>query len=252
MRTVRAALGYAGNVARQAPVGLFPDSPSPKSLARLERVRSRQKVDREAMIQALKTAAGPIHLTVNCVESLSEAAAVIVDTIIAFPTEWGGPRQVCTWDHPLIDSLELAPLLAAHGIPVVSRSSFIPPHTESVSGDRREALRKGVADSYVGITAADFCVADSGTLVVRTRPGQPRSVSLIPSIHVAVITADRIVADFKELYAVLRWGEAFPTIDLTTCMTFISGPSKTADIEATLVHGAHGPRALVLIVIDGQ
>jgi L-lactate dehydrogenase complex protein LldG len=73
---------------------------------------------------------------------------------------------------------------------------------------------------------------------------------LVPSIHLAVITADRIVADFKELYAALRWGDPSHAVDLTNCLTFISGPSKTADIEATLVHGAHGPRALVLVVID--
>ena len=67
---------------------------------------------------------------------------------------------------------------------------------------------------------------------------------------VATEPVAQIVADFKELYASLRWGDPSSPGDLTTCLTFISGPSKTADIEATLVHGAHGPRALYLVVID--
>jgi len=102
------------------------------------------------------------------------------------------------------------------------------------------------------VTSADFCLADTATLVLRNRPGQPRSVALVPSIHIAVITLDQIVADMKELFALLRWvahfpaGRAFPNY-----MSFISGPSKTADIEATMVHGAHGPREVHLFVITG-
>ncbi|PIE68156.1 MAG: lactate utilization protein C [Deltaproteobacteria bacterium] len=248
--TVRSALGHAGDLSRQAPNGLFPTHPSEKSLARLERIRHRQEDERDALIQRLKTAAEPISLEVHCVSSASGAATVMVDKIVSVPTEWNGPRQVCTWNDPLIDSLGLKSLLAKHGIPVVSMTDFVPlADADRISADQQAALRKGVVDSFVGITTADFCVADTGTLVLRTRPGQPRSVSLVPSIHMAVITADRIVANFKELYAILRWNSPDDGVDLSTCMTFISGPSKTADIEATLVHGAHGPRAMVLIVI---
>ena len=140
--------------------------------------------------------------------------------------------------------------MGQHRIPVVSPATFVPPGTERPSGDQRAALRGAVAASFVGVTAADFCVADTATLVLRTRPGQPRSMSLVPSIHIAVITADRIVADLKELYALLHWGDPDGKPDLTTCMTFVTGPSKTADIEATLVHGAHGPRAVTLVIIE--
>ena len=92
-------------------------------------------------------------------------------------------------------------------------------------------------------------MAESATLVLPIRPGQPRSISLVPSIHIAVITADQILANFKELYALLRWGPKGEGAELDNCLSFISGPSKTADIEATLVHGAHGPRELILIVL---
>jgi L-lactate dehydrogenase complex protein LldG len=95
-------------------------------------------------------------------------------------------------------------------------------------------------------------MADAAALVMRTRPGQARSVSLVPSIHVAVIQMDQVIADLKELYALLKWDPEYNNEGLTNCMTFISGPSKTADIEATMVHGAHGPREVYIFVIESN
>jgi L-lactate dehydrogenase complex protein LldG len=112
-----------------------------------------------------------------------------------------------------------------------------------------ESLRQHIIDSYIGITSADFCMADTATLVMRTRPGQARSVSLVPAIHIAVVELNRIIADLKELYALLKWDPQESKDGVTNCMTFISGPSKTADIEATMVHGAHGPREVHLFVL---
>jgi L-lactate dehydrogenase complex protein LldG len=249
MKMVREALGHPGNRRRQAPPGLFPNAPSAKSLERLKRIDARAPTERRVLIDTLRRAAEPINLEVVVAPSAEAAAAVIVDTVGSSPTEWGGSRKVCAWDHPLIDSLGLAAALARQEIPLVTVGSLFPAAGEGLTGDQRSAWRRAVIDCFVGITAADFCVADTATLVLRTRPGLPRGVSLVPSIHIAVITVDRILADLKELYAVLRWGDAPSPADLTTCMTFISGPSKTADIEATLVHGAHGPKRACLFVI---
>jgi L-lactate dehydrogenase complex protein LldG len=83
------------------------------------------------------------------------------------------------------------------------------------------------------------------------RPGHARSVSLVPAIHIAVIEIRSIIANLKELYALIKHGDGLPG-GLTNCMTFITGPSKTADIEAVMVHGAHGPRELYLYVITGD
>jgi len=95
-------------------------------------------------------------------------------------------------------------------------------------------------------------VAGSATLVMRTRPDQPRAVSLVPSIHVAVITLDQIIESLEELYFRLNWDPKEQAEGLTNCMTFISGPSKTGDIELVMVHGAHGPRQLIVYVITDQ
>jgi L-lactate dehydrogenase complex protein LldG len=249
MKKVREALGYPAKRRREAPPDLFPEAPPAKSLTRLERIKARTPAERRALIDSLRRAAEPINCEVVVAASTAAAADAVVDTVAASPTEWGGSRKVCAWDEPLIDSLGLETALGRRDIPLVTTRSLFPAADNSLSDEQRGLLRREVIDSFVGITAADFCVADTATLVLRTRPGCPRSVSLVPSIHIAVITADRILADFKELYAALRWENAPAPADLTTCMTFISGPSKTADIEATLVHGAHGPKRLCLFVI---
>ena len=249
MRAVRQALGHPGSVPRTTPPDLFRSHPSEKSQRVLDRVTHRSPAQRQELLESLMDAAKPINLDVDIASSFEEAATAIADRIASAPVEWAGPRKVCTWDHQLIQRLGLESKLAAHDIPVISSLDFLMDSPNRVPEKQRQRLRQGIIESFVGVTSADYCVADTATLVLKTGPGQPRSISLVPSIHIAVITADQVMADFEELYAVLRWQRAGRTVDLSTCMTFISGPSKTADIEATLVHGAHGPKAMWLYII---
>jgi L-lactate dehydrogenase complex protein LldG len=244
-QTVRAALGHPVQRRRMPPPDLYASEPSPESRRLLEQIRSRRRADRRALLEDLNAAAGPINLKVVAADSVAAAQRIIVETVTATPTEWGGAKQVCAWRHPLIDRLTLATALDGHGIPLIVAEADDDPRA-------RGALARAVRDSYIGVTAADYCLADTATLVLRTRPGQPRSTSLVPSVHLAVITAEQVLANLKELYAVLRWRDHSGEPDLSNCLTFVSGPSKTADIEATLVHGAHGPREVVVIVLENE
>jgi L-lactate dehydrogenase complex protein LldG len=156
--------------------------------------------------------------------------------------EWGDQKIVVAWDHPLVRRLALAERLQPSGIPV---------YIQPVGAEQQSAFRKHAESALIGVTAADYCIAETATLIMKTRPGQPRCVSLLPSIHIAIIRLDQILTNLKELYTLFKWNPTEQAEGITRCMTFITGPSKTADIEATLVHGAHGPRELTIIVLTG-
>jgi L-lactate dehydrogenase complex protein LldG len=209
----------------------------------LERIKNRTAEDRKKLLETLIEAAGPIHLTVRTCGNISAVTGAIAEVIRNKDPEWGDKKRVVAWQHPLIESLNLPDALSEQEVPVFF---------SDVNAPERETLRQRIIDSYIGITSADFCMADTATLVIRTRPGQARSISLLPAIHIAVIELDQIIADLKELYVLLKWDPQMSKEGVTNCMTFISGPSKTADIEATMVHGAHGPREVYIFVITAE
>jgi len=219
---------------------LFKSEMSDETRAILERLKNRTPAERKKLLATLIEAAGPINLKVISCEDVNSVTAGIVDLVRDKDPEWGHKKSVVAWQHPLIENLNLPAALSEQEVDVFFADS------KELKG---ENIRRHVIDSYIGITAADFCMADTATLVMRTRAGQARSVSLVPAIHIAVIELNQIIADLKELYALLKWDPQAKKEGLTNCMTFISGPSKTADIEATMVHGAHGPREVHVFVI---
>lgn len=105
-----------------------------------------------------------------------------------------------------------------------------------------------LANTDIGITGADFAIADTGTLVLLSGPKQPRLTSLLPPVHIAILEKETIVPNIHALFA--RLGKSYGNYDkLCSCISFITGPSRTADIELNLTLGVHGPgRAIVIIV----
>ncbi len=218
----------------------------------LQGIRDRTASQKLKLLTTLTEAAKPINLNVISLADESAVAAAIVELVEQKEPEWGEQKSVVSWKHALIERLNLSEGLEGLKVPIYFNECRDAGGSEDVPLENRKRFRQQIIDSYVGLTSADFCMADTATLVMRTRPGQARSVSLVPSIHIAVIGIDQIVANFKELVALLKWDSRHQAEGLTNCMTFISGPSKTADIEATMVHGAHGPREVYLYVITDQ
>ena len=97
----------------------------------------------------------------------------------------------------------------------------------------------------VGISTAQAAIAETGTLVLDSAEERHRLVSLVPPVHIAVVNASVIVETLSDALTLLQKKEISPAI------TFITGPSRTADIELTLAIGVHGPRELYVIV-DGS
>jgi len=99
------------------------------------------------------------------------------------------------------------------------------------------------ANAEVGVTGCDAVIAETGSLVTLSGGGKPRAASLLPPVHVAIVRRSEMFMTMGEYF------EKRPaTIATAACCTFITGPSRTADIELTLTVGVHGPRKVIVIV----
>ena len=97
----------------------------------------------------------------------------------------------------------------------------------------------------IGVTSADYALADTGTLVMISGAGESRLVSLLPPAHIAVVPVSRLLANLDDLLIRLPH-----PADTTSSMVLITGPSRTADIEQILVRGVHGPGDITVILVD--
>ncbi len=108
-------------------------------------------------------------------------------------------------------------------------------------------IRRGRAEDgdAVGVTACFAAIAETGTLMLLSGPDSPTRNNFLPDTHVVVLRASQVVAAYEEGWDRLRAKGAMPRT-----VNFITGPSRTGDIEQRLVLGAHGPRRLHIVLID--
>lgn len=107
------------------------------------------------------------------------------------------------------------------------------------------AQRALCATSDFGITSADYALANTGTLVMFSGPEEQRLVSLLPPTHIAVVPCSRLLSSLDELFVKVP-----RPADLSSSMVFITGPSRTGDIEQILVRGVHGPGIVHVVLVE--
>jgi L-lactate dehydrogenase complex protein LldG len=112
-----------------------------------------------------------------------------------------------------------------------------------VPGLRFEVTQQASAESKVGISQLDWAIAGTGTLVQDAVAVEKRLVSTLPAIHIALLGTERILQDLGSVLERLQPAQ----IDY---ISFITGPSRTADIERVLTIGVHGPERLIIVVVD--
>ncbi len=164
--------------------------------------------------RALEALAGKVFRAGSIEEALAYAAGVI------------GEREAVASSEPFLTRL---------GIDVLPRVR---------SGLEGQALRHACATAGVGITSAAYALADTGSLVMLSSAEQARLISLLPPVHVAIIESSRILTGLDELLSLTP----LPA-DLSSSMVFITGPSRTADIEQILIRGVHGPGEIHVIIV---
>ena len=148
-----------------------------------------------------------------------------------------GVDHVWRWDLAEVGVPGLDDVLRTVGV------SWVVPDPARVAS-RDASVRQA---ARVGITGADAGIATTGTVVLSSGPGRPRTVSLLPETHVAVVLASRL---FPTVEACLSAWEALYHTQPAN-IVFVSGPSRTADIEMTLVMGVHGPRHVHVVLVVG-
>ncbi len=108
--------------------------------------------------------------------------------------------------------------------------------------------RAAVGSDLVGITGAFCAIAETGTLMMLSGVHTPATTSLLPETHIAIVRAERIVRGMEDAWKLLR----DETGQMPRAVNFVSGPSRTADIEQTIVLGAHGPYRVHIVLVRGR
>jgi len=143
-----------------------------------------------------------------------------------------------------LDALELPPSLAAQK----SHAGVCWPEFADLdwsgAGLKIEA-RPTIGHDRLGITGSFCAIAETGTLVFTTGAATPTATTLLPDTHIAVLNADRIVSGMEEAFALVRSAYG----GLPRAINMISGPSRTGDIEQTIVLGAHGPFRVHILLL---
>ena len=196
---------------RRVPIGIDPESIDLESGDSTTDRFAREVV--AAGGECLRTPAGVLPATIAaCLVDL-EAARVIID----LPAEKLGLREACE----------------RVGIEV-----------QPADGDRSAFESAG---RTVGLTAVASAVAETGTVVLDASVGSPRGTSLLPDVHLAVVLESQIVPDLVDLLG----GDAALSGEQPSARTWVTGPSKTADIEGILITGVHGPGEWIVAIAEG-
>lgn len=178
----------------------------------------------ERFRQALEAVAG------HCLVVRGEAEAAEALRRVA---EQRGARRVAVSDSPLARRVVGLARLAAEVLETA-------------------APAEDLFDCDLGVTGAQWAVAETGTLVLESDAERHRLASLVPAAHVALVEARRVRQTLGEVLRDLSDRGGGGGVDLSRAVTFVTGPSRTSDIELTLAIGVHGPAELYVIIIEGE
>ncbi|HSE98607.1 MAG TPA: lactate utilization protein [Blastocatellia bacterium] len=186
---------------------------------------------KDQFVSELTRIGGKVHLAQD-----PESACLYLSELIAST----GNKSVVAWEETSRQSSSILSLLEAHGVRVI----------EDGEGTDRDLFLREAARAGLGITGVDYALADTATLVLLSGKGRARSVSLLPPVHVALLDSNKIVSGLDEFFSVCGYESGSDGRNLPSAITFITGPSRTADIELTLVVGVHGPQELHVVLME--
>lgn len=231
---VRQALGRVSDAA-QIPYGSAVGDPvelERQAAEARQRIASRQ---RELLEQFAATAALRSWKVFRA-PALEDALGYVTSLAVALSAS-----KVVRSNQEVFAELAVDAALQHRGVQVI-------PVAQSAGRDRAQ-LREEMASTAMGITGADYAVAETGSVVVLPRRGLSRLVSVVPPVHVALVRPQEVVASLDDVFLLRRLEYYRRGGDMGSYLNFITGPSRTADIEQTLVVGVHGPKEVHLVLL---
>ena len=178
----------------------------------------------EQFAQALTANLGEVRRAVDWKAALSEMDSILEEL---------SPRRVVLNDEQPLDRLPLS-----ERWPSLSWRK-----AGETAGDEPELLRAYCAAADLGISGADAALAETGSVIISSGVGRSRLVTLLPPVHLVLLPASRLFVD------IFTWTTARDS-DMAANVLLVSGPSKTADIEQTMAVGVHGPKRLIVLLIE--
>jgi L-lactate dehydrogenase complex protein LldG len=213
--------------------GKDPSPPSPPPHAETD---PGPKQDQETLIRTFEKECEAVDCRIYRAED-ELALGACLESIV----DGSGVKKAVRWRSSLLDAWHMDRHLQRLGVRIFR------PGQEQETRDNNPL--EWLEEAELGITGADFALADTGTLVLKSLPGRNRSFSLLPPVHVALLEPDRILPGLDDLiYRLSKDIQDHGTME--SCVTLITGPSKTADIEMILVNGVHGPREVHVILVE--
>jgi L-lactate dehydrogenase complex protein LldG len=188
-------------------------------------------------------------------ENAEEALGQVVDIVRSL-----GVTSVVRSCHQVLSCLELERPLRSKGVEVTTMAKDDrqnrPPNPADHETEVKSvtevhssaALREIAISAGLGLTGADYAIAETGSVVLAARQGVSRIVSLVPPVHIAVVKRGSVLPGLDELFTLMR--RDYGNEDLASYVNIISGPSRSADIEYTLVTGVHGPAETHMILLN--
>jgi L-lactate dehydrogenase complex protein LldG len=152
-----------------------------------------------------------------------------------------GVNQIVRTSQDVFGQVPLDEAFSAQGVSLTTAAL-------DVVGDR-ESVRQAIIEAGIGITGADYAVAETGSVVLMPRKGLSRLASVVPPVHVALVRPEDLVESLDDVFLLRRLDYHQNGGDMGSYLNFITGPSRTADIEQTLVIGVHGPREVHMVLL---
>ncbi len=222
LATVRRSLDRPGTVSSQ--------SNGDPSVAAQE-VAPQQTPDREQLVKRFEEEVKKVHGVVSRVSGPEELTALLGALI-----EEKAIHRIVRWDTLALSHLDTALTSAGAEVFPINLNE-----DESSRLDHRNAL----IEADMGLTEVDYAIADIGSLVLKASGPQSRLASVLPPIHVAIVTPDKIVPSLSHLLPLLTSEGGLPS-----AVSLVTGPSRTADIETIRTVGIHGPIELQVIILE--